>query len=217
MTQSAAAPYKAHYLVIPRANCEHWEYLPSSFTDKIVAGNYWHVLPESDLFQFGVLNSAMHMAWIKCVSGRLQCYDRHHHRPSIKHFPWPITHTQVQISIIEEKALNVLVIRRQYPAATLEELYNPMTMPIALQNAHRELDKAVDAAYGQKSFASDSGRVGFLLNLQRQLSALLIHLYDDSSTVSDTVADELSSPIHYNDNGFVANRYNAGWTNNAAF
>jgi len=211
MSRATNIEYPKHYLVVPRSNCEHWEYLPICFTDSISAGNYWYIAPQSDLFQFGILNSAMHMAWIKCVSGRLGGYDRLHHSPAVKHFPWPITHTQAHISSIEEKAIAILAIRDLYPSMPLKDLYNPLTMPEALQEAHKELDKAVDAAYGQTYFASDDSRVGFLLHLQRQLSSLLIHLYDDSAALAD--------PIYYqdnSDNSFGKNRYSAN-SNNSAF
>lgn len=173
------------YLVVPRATCESWEYLPVRFTRKIHAGNYWSILPESQLYQFGVLNSSMHMAWIKCVSGKLQCYDRFHHNPTIKNFPWPITHTQTQIMAIEERALMVQSIRAQYPSTPLAELYNPLTMPVALRDAHIALDKAVDAAYGQTRFASEDSRVGFLLNLKHRLTSLMVHFNDDEPVLTE--------------------------------
>ena len=193
--------FAASYLVVPRATCENWEYLPTSFTNKINAGNYWYISPESDLFQFGVLNSSMYMAWIKCVAGRLNCYDRNHYSPTIKNFPWPITHTIGHINAIEEKALAVLKIRAQYPAATLSELYNPMTMPAALQDAHKELDKVVDEAYGQYHFPSDDSRVGFLLNLQHKLSMLLINMYDDTPEMTEASNYDVPAFKHYTSNG----------------
>ena len=196
--------FAATYLVVPRATCENWEYLPTMFTNKINAGNYWYVSPESDLFQFGVLNSSMYMAWIKCVAGRVNCYDRSHHSPTIKNFPWPIAHTLGHISAIEERALTVLKVRAQYPAATLSELYNPMTMPAALHDAHKALDKAVDDAYGQYHFTSDDSRVGFLLSLQHKLSMLLINMYDDTPEMTE--ASDYKTPAfnHYTTNGTAA-------------
>ncbi len=193
--------FAASYLVVPRATCENWEYLPTTFTNKINAGNYWYISPESDLFQFGVLNSSMYMAWIKCVAGRLNCYDRNHHSPTIRNFPWPITHTLGQISAIEEKALGVLKVRAQFPAATLAELYNPATMPAALQDAHKALDNAVDEAYSHLRFPSDDSRVGFLLSLQHKLSMLLINMYDDTPEMPEASNYDVPAFKHYSSNG----------------
>jgi hypothetical protein len=46
-------------------------------------------------------------------------------------------------------------------------------MPPDLQRAHQTLDKAVDAAYGKKSFTSDAERVAFLFELYHKYTSLL--------------------------------------------
>ena len=213
MKHVANSDHSKNYLVVPRINCEQWEYLPVCFTDKISAGNYWHIAPQSDLFQFAILNSSMHMAWIRHVSGHLNRSKRLERVPAIKHFPWPITHTQAQITSIKEKAAAILAIRGLYPAMSLKDLYTPITMPVTLKNAHKDLDKAVDAAYGRKDFASDDSRIEFLLHLQRQLSSLLIHIEDDSAAFLD--------PIHYHADafdiaGFSNTPFNANTNNSVA-
>jgi len=45
-------------------------------------------------------------------------------------------------------------------------------MPPALTKAHQALDRAVDAAYGKKSFATDAGRVAFLFELYQKYTSL---------------------------------------------
>ena len=63
---------------------------------------------------------------------------------------------------IETEAQAVLDTRARFPKASLADLYDPDTMPAALSKAHDALDRAVDAAYGRKTFASDAERVAFL-------------------------------------------------------
>lgn len=46
-------------------------------------------------------------------------------------------------------------------------------MPPALLKAHQTLDRAVDAAYGKKSFASEAERVAFLFGRYEALTSLL--------------------------------------------
>ena len=46
-------------------------------------------------------------------------------------------------------------------------------MPPQLVHAHRDLDRAVDAAYGKKSFASEAERVAFLFERYQALTSLL--------------------------------------------
>jgi|GEM_PF-1176644 len=163
----------AHYLVVPKAACESWDYLPIKFTDKIGAGNYWNILRDAQLYQFGILSSSMHMAWLKCVSGKLNCHTHSTHSPNMRNFPWPIKHTQAHLSEIEVKALEILEIRAKYAHIPLNDLYNPFSMPTDLYRAHFALDKAVDAAYGQMTFSSDQNRISYLFNLDRQIANLL--------------------------------------------
>jgi len=41
-------------------------------------------------------------------------------------------------------------------------------MPPVLLKAHKELDKAVDTAYGQKNFKTEAERVAFLFDLYQK-------------------------------------------------
>jgi hypothetical protein len=79
-------------------------------------------------------------------------------------FPWPKS-TDAQRTAIEQAAQGVLDARAKFPNSTLADLYDlydPLTMPPELTAAHRKLDKAVDAAYGKVSFATEAERVAFL-------------------------------------------------------
>ena len=57
--------------------------------------------------------------------------------------------------------------------SSLADLYDPIAMPPDLRRAHQELDRAVDAAYGKKGFASDAERVAFLFELYHKYTSLL--------------------------------------------
>lgn len=164
----------AQYLVVPKATCESWDYLPIQFTDKIGAGNYWTIVRDAKLYQFGILSSSMHMTWVKYVLGKLGCQSHPSHSPTIKNFPWPIKHTQKHLSDIEVKALEVLEIRAKYAHIPLSQLYNPFSMPTDLYRAHFALDKAVDASYSDASFSNDTSRINFLCNLDRQIANFLV-------------------------------------------
>ena len=59
--------------------------------------------------------------------------------------------------------------RAKFPDSTLADLYDPITMPPELVTAHNKLDKAVDAAYGKKSFTSEAERIAFLFERYQQL------------------------------------------------
>jgi hypothetical protein len=74
---------------------------------------------------------------------------------------------------VEECAKEVLVAREKFPASTLADLYDPVTMPPALAKAHESLDSAVDRCYRKDPFPSDSQRVEYLFALYEQLTAPL--------------------------------------------
>jgi hypothetical protein len=88
-------------------------------------------------------------------------------------FPWPMSATDAQKKKIEEATQAVLDARAEFPNSSLADLYDPLTMPPALLKAHQALDRAVDAAYGKKSFASEADRVAFLFEEYQKLVAPL--------------------------------------------
>ena len=66
----------------------------------------------------------------------------------------------------------VLDARARHPDSSLSDLYDPLTMPPVLAKAHQVLDRAVDIAYGKKSFASDAERVAFPFQLYQKYTNL---------------------------------------------
>ena len=77
------------------------------------------------------------------------------------------------MDVVKTAAQRVLDARAKFPDSSLADLYDPLSMPPALSQAHQALDRAVDAAYGKKSFASDAERVAFLLELYQKYTSLL--------------------------------------------
>lgn len=113
------------------------------------------------------------MTWMKYVCGRLESRYRYSNKIVYNNFPWPLNPTEKQKDKVKELAQKVLDVRAKYPDCSLAILYNPETMPADLTKAHNELDKAVDACYGKKSFTSDVERMEFLFNLYEQYTAPL--------------------------------------------
>jgi hypothetical protein len=94
-------------------------------------------------------------------------------------FPWP-NPTPEQRTKIEEKAKAVLTVRENHlpprGLSTLADLYDPLTMPAALANAHADLDRAVEKCYRPEAFRGDRERVEFLFNLYADLTTPLLPL-----------------------------------------
>jgi len=128
------------------------------------------VVPNASRYHFGVLQSTMHMAWMRSVCGRMKSDYQYSNTIVYNNFPWP-NPTEKEIKAIEEKAQAILDARAEHQTSTLADLYNPLTMPPNLVKAHQNLDKAVDAAYGYKSGKDDATRVAFLFALYQDLLA----------------------------------------------
>ncbi len=159
-------------LVIPVVSSERRNYIPMGFINKdTISTNGNLIMPDANLYHFGILMTTMHMAWVKTLCGRLKSDFRYSKDNVYNNYPWPENPSEKQIKTIEEKAQTVLDVRASFPSSSLADLYNPLTMPPALVKAHNELDKAVDAAYSKQAFTSEAKRMEFLFELYEKYTA----------------------------------------------
>lgn len=105
------------------------------------------IIPDADLVDFGIVNSNVHMAWMRAFAGRLKSDYRYSKDIVYNTFPWPKL-TNENRAEIEKTANLILSARVLYKDSTLADLYDELTMPIELRNAHRENNKAVMKAFG---------------------------------------------------------------------
>ena len=158
------------YIMIPRVSSENRKYIPMAYLSKdIIAGDTTIVLPNADLYIFGVLESNVHMAWTRVVCGRLKSDYRY--SPAIyNNFPWP-NPNQEQIEKVKATAKAILDARLLYLNCTLAELYNEIAMPPELRKAHQLNDKAVMEAYGfWGKVKTESECVAELMKMYQKLS-----------------------------------------------
>lgn len=162
------------YLLIPSVSSENRKFIPIGYMQpEVIASNLVFMLPNATLYDFGILNSTMHNAWIRTTCGRLKSDYRYSNTIVYNNYPWPDEPSDKQCAAIEAAAQAVLDARAQYPQSSLADLYDPLTMPSALVKAHQQLDRAVDASYRKASFSSDAQRVAFLFERYQQLTSLL--------------------------------------------
>lgn len=136
------------YIIVPATSSESRRYIPIGFLDdNTIPTNAAVIIPEADLFNFGILTSNVHMAWMRTVAGRLKSDYRYSKDIVYNNFPWP-TPTPAQKERIEKTAQAILDARVLYPESSLADLYDELTMPVELRKAHRANDKAVMEAYG---------------------------------------------------------------------
>ena len=130
------------------------------------------IVPNATLYHLGVLQSEMHMTWMRSVCGRLESRYRYSNELVYNNFPWPEKPSAEVKKSVEEAAQAVLNARAAHLGATLADLYDPLAMPADLLVAHHALDRAVDKTYGiTKSFPSESVRLEFLFEKYQELTA----------------------------------------------
>ena len=163
-------PDGTDYLMIPRVSSERRRYIPIGFmTADIIASDAVQIVPNATLYDFGVLTSNVHMAWMRTVAGRLKSDYRYSKEVVYNTFPWS-SPTDEQRQRIEQTAQRILDARALYPDNSLADLYDPLTMPPELRKAHTENDKAVMAAYGFSLKMTEAECVAELMKLYQQLT-----------------------------------------------
>lgn len=141
-------PDDASYIIIPRVSSERRRYVPMGFMNpKTIVTDAVQIVPHATLFEFGILTSNVHMAWMRAVCGRLKSDYRYSKDVVYNNFPWP-TPTETQKAKIEQTAQGILDARALYPDCSLADLYDEVTMPPELRKAHQQNDRAVMQAYG---------------------------------------------------------------------
>jgi hypothetical protein len=161
---------KGNFIIVPSVSSERRFYVPMGFmppTD--FASNLVLIIPEASLYHFGVLESSVHMAWMRPVCGRLQSDSRYRKDVVYNNFPWPEVDEE-QRARIAQTAQGILDARALYPDSSLADLYDPITMPPELLKAHRENDRAVMSAYGFPATMAESEIVARLFDLYSQLT-----------------------------------------------
>lgn len=153
------------FIAIPQVSSENRQYIPMDFLDdNFIPTTQLMIIPDADLFYFGVLTSSVHMAWMKTVAGRLKSDFRYSAGVVYNNFVW-CQPTLEQRKKIETTAQKIIAVRALYADSSLAELYDDTLMPKDLRDAHKENDEAVLAAYGFPADFTESDIVAELMNL----------------------------------------------------
>ncbi len=164
-------PVGVDYIAVPQVSSERRRYIPMGFIcGDIIASNLIQIIPNATLHEFGVLESIVHMAWMRVVCGRLGNGYRYSASLVYNNFPWA-TPTETRRAAIERSAQKILDARTLYPNSGLAALYDEATMPLELRKAHAENDRAVLDAYGFDRSLDESEIVARLIQLYRTLIA----------------------------------------------
>ena len=134
----------APFLVLPEVSSERREYVPVGWLEPpAIPSNKLRLLPNATLADFALLTSAMHMAWMRTVTGRMKSDYMYSVGVVYNTFPMPpgFKRENVDFSGLESLAQAVLDARAAHPDATLADLYDPDLMPPNLRRAHHALDR----------------------------------------------------------------------------
>jgi len=177
------------YLLIPSVSSERRRYIPIGYmTADNIASNAVQIVPNATLYQFGVLTSSVHMAWMRAVAGRLKSDYRYSKEIVYNTFPWPdIPHAKfakgakedssetlrtlrTSREIISQTAQAILDVRDKFPNENFANLYDETLMPVELRKAHTTNDKAVLAAYGLAPDTPEPEIVAHLFKLYAEMT-----------------------------------------------
>lgn len=162
---------KKSVILIPNVSSENRLYAPMGIMDSdTIVTNASSCIYDAPLWLLGLLESRMHMTWLRAVGGRLKTDYRYSAGLVYNTFPVPVLSTRRK-NEIEDIVLNILDIRDE-EGGTLAELYgsplaerNPKPMNSRLLKTHQELDEVVDRAYKPSGFSDDNERLSLLLKM----------------------------------------------------
>ena len=164
------------FLVVPEVSSERRDYIPLAWLEPpVIPSNKIRILPDATLWQFGLLTSAMHMAWVSK-------YWRTVREPLFNTesgviyntFPLPPVSTPTLEQGLDQHADAVLTARANNPNAIVgQTCTTPTSCLPTFAKAHQALDRAVDKLYRRNGFTSERERVEHLLGLYEKMVAPL--------------------------------------------
>lgn len=164
-------PVDENFIIVPRVSSQTREYIPIGLIKAgTIVNDAVQIIPNGGLYELGILESSVHMGWMRVVAGRLETRYRYSKDVVYNNFPWP-SPTGDQKAKIEQAAQAILDARAKYPDSSLADLYDPLTMPIELRKAHNANDKAVMDAYGFDKNMTEPEIVSALMRMYQELVA----------------------------------------------
>ena len=145
----------SNYILVPSVTTSNRKYIPMDFVDKnIICSNLNLMIPNAEVWHFGILMSRVHMAWTSAICGRLGNSYRYSAKIVYNNFVW-MKMEFIDYAELILAAEKILKVRKNYPNASLADLYDEVTMPKDLRDAHRKVDKIVMKIYGYDESMSD--------------------------------------------------------------
>ncbi len=152
-------------LVIPSVSSENRVYIPMGFIGpETIVSNLAFVIYDCNPWIMGLLQSKMHLIWIKTVCGKLETRIRYSSELGYNNFPVPKLNNE-ELAALNSVVMKILRIREKYSEISLGELYKDDIMPGDLRIVHQELDLLVDSFYRALPFENDLERISYLFQM----------------------------------------------------
>lgn len=165
------------YIGIPAQSSSTRLYYPVALLGpNVIASNTLYTAEDPDGFLFGILSSSMMLSWLAGVGGKIKSDFRYAKKIVHNTFPLPATVSASKRQAVIDAGAALREARP--PDVPLAHLYEPLAMPTAVVQAHRELDRAVNAMLAPRKRRLDTheDRLGVLLEL-----------YHDATTIGQLV------------------------------
>ncbi|KZZ78846.1 DNA methyltransferase [Oleiphilus sp. HI0133] len=156
-------------IFIPRTSSENRDYIPMGFLGANDVIGDAQAIYNPDPYIFGVLNSRMHMVWIRAIAGRFKTDYRYSSNLVYNTFPIPEL-SSGKIDEIQEAVFSLLACRESFSNQTMADLYNPKKMPDELRRCHKLLDDIIDSLYSNKKFLNDEARLAVLFKMYEKMT-----------------------------------------------
>ncbi|MGN1228123.1 MAG: type IIL restriction-modification enzyme MmeI, partial [Prevotella sp.] len=158
-------------IIIPAVSSEKRKYIPIGFVEPhTVIYHSAFAIYNGDAFTFGIVESYLHMVWVKNVCGKLETRIRYSAQLCYNTFPFPKI-SAAKKREIADAAEDILVTREFHVGKTLAELYDPDKMPKDLLEAHEKLDDIVESCYPGYPFANDEARLECLFRMYEKMTS----------------------------------------------
>lgn len=157
-------------IISPIISSERREYIPMGYLPKgTIVSNAAFAIYDAEPWLFSLLESKMHMAWIRAVCGQLETRIRYSSTLGYNTFPvHPLG--QDYKNTLSKSARRILLARAAHPEKTLANMYDPEKMPADLRDAHDDNDHLVDSLYKKGGFVNDEDRLAALFELYVQMT-----------------------------------------------
>lgn len=160
-------------LVIPKVSSEDRYYIPISYVKPgIIINGSALMIPDADLYYFGILSSNVHNAWMRTIAGRMKSDYQYSAGIVYNNFPWPNV-DNIQREEIANAAQAILDAREQITGTNLANMYKRKNFILfgGLKRAHDNLNRFVMRAYGMSiKDTTESSCVAELMKLYQYLT-----------------------------------------------